>query len=90
MGKHKHRNKGKKCCSGQKQHQCGGNCKCDADRVDKVEISTEAEMWALINLITRAGEAREKKQTSAEVHLANSMLADVESELPTVETETVA
>jgi hypothetical protein len=78
--KHKHR-KHKGCCSGQNQHQCGKNCQCN--EVDRVEISTEAELHALLNLIMKHGKEREERQLKKDIDLANAMLADVESDVST-------
>jgi hypothetical protein len=75
--KHKHRKHRNKheCCSGGNQHKCGGNCHCN--RVDRVEITTEAELWALVNLISNQGKKRVNKQLQREENLAKAMLEDV-------------
>jgi len=78
--KHKHR-KHKGCCGGGNQHQCGEKCQCNT--VERVEISTEAELHALLNLIMRSGKEREERQLQKDVDLANAMLADVENDIPT-------
>ena len=77
--KHKHR-KHKGCCSGTEQHKCGGNCQCN-DGVQRVEITTEKELWALINFITQNGKEREKRIEKKDKQLADAMKADVESEV---------
>src|ERR1035437_2987022 len=77
--KHKHRKH--KCWKGGNQHQCGGNCQCN--KVASAEITTEIELWALINLITNQGRKREIQQLITDDELSNAMLADVQNEVPT-------
>ena len=79
--KHKHR-KHKGCCNGGNQHQCGGNCQCHPG-VERVEITTEKEMWALINFITENGKKRENRIEQNEKRLSDALLADVVKDVPT-------
>ena len=72
--KHKHRKH--KCCNGGNEHHCGENCQC-SETTKKVEINTEAELYALLNLIVKNGEERSKREQKSEDNLANAMLEDV-------------
>jgi hypothetical protein len=82
MGHRKHKHHKNKCCNSGSQHQCSGNCQCKKNTVDVVEITTQAELYALINLIMKNGKDRESRQFQEEMDLADDMKADAEADNP--------